>query len=42
MLLVFDNCEHLLDPIAALVDGLLKEAPGLHVDRDQPRAVEIG
>jgi predicted ATPase/DNA-binding winged helix-turn-helix (wHTH) protein len=30
-LLVIDNCEHLLDAVAALVDHLLKGAPGLRV-----------
>jgi DNA-binding winged helix-turn-helix (wHTH) protein len=31
MLLIVDNCEHLLDAVAALVDPLLKGARGLHV-----------
>ena len=30
-LLVIDNCEHLLDAVATLVDHLLKGAPGLRV-----------
>ena len=30
-LLVIDNCEHLLDAVATLVDQLLKGAPGLRV-----------
>ena len=30
-LLVIDNCEHLLDAVAVLVDTLLKAAPGLRV-----------
>ncbi len=29
--LVLDNCEHLVEQVAALVDGLLKAAPGLRV-----------
>lgn len=29
--LVFDNCEHLLDPIAVLADVILKEAPGVRL-----------
>jgi predicted ATPase/DNA-binding CsgD family transcriptional regulator len=29
--LVVDNCEHLLDPIAVLADVLLKEAPGVRL-----------
>jgi len=31
MLLVFDNCEHVVDELALLVEHLLKAAPGLHV-----------
>jgi predicted ATPase/DNA-binding winged helix-turn-helix (wHTH) protein len=31
MLLVLDNCEHLLEPVALLVDRLLQAAPGLRV-----------
>ena len=31
VLLVLDNCEHLLDAVATLVDQLLKGAPGLRV-----------
>jgi predicted ATPase/DNA-binding winged helix-turn-helix (wHTH) protein len=31
MLLVLDNCEHLLEPVAALVDRLLEAAPALRV-----------
>jgi non-specific serine/threonine protein kinase len=31
MLLVLDNCEHLLDACAALVDLLLRECPALHI-----------
>jgi predicted ATPase/DNA-binding winged helix-turn-helix (wHTH) protein len=31
VLLVIDNCEHLLDAVAAVVDQLLKGAPGLRV-----------
>jgi predicted ATPase/DNA-binding winged helix-turn-helix (wHTH) protein len=31
MLLVVDNCEHLVEPVATLVDYMLKAAPGLHV-----------
>ena len=30
-LLVLDNCEHLVDACAALVDGLLRSAPGLRI-----------
>jgi predicted ATPase/DNA-binding SARP family transcriptional activator len=31
LLLVLDNCEHVVDACAALVDGLLRAAPGLRV-----------
>jgi predicted ATPase/DNA-binding CsgD family transcriptional regulator len=31
LLLVFDNCEHLIDACAALVETLLAAAPGLHI-----------
>ncbi|MDH2434070.1 winged helix-turn-helix domain-containing protein [Pokkaliibacter sp. MBI-7] len=31
MLLVVDNCEHLIDDIAALADSLLRHAPHLHL-----------
>ena len=31
LLLVLDNCEHLLDCCASLVEGLLRECPGLRV-----------
>lgn len=31
MLLVIDNCEHLIDACAKLVDSLVRSCPGLHV-----------
>lgn len=31
LLIVLDNCEHLLDACAVLVDALLREAPGLRI-----------
>lgn len=31
LLLVFDNCEHLVDAAAALVEGILRAAPGVRV-----------
>ena len=30
-LLLFDNCEHLVGPVAALVEEILRQAPGVHV-----------
>jgi predicted ATPase/DNA-binding winged helix-turn-helix (wHTH) protein len=31
MLLIFDNCEHLIDAVAQLADGLVRTCVGLHV-----------
>ncbi|MFG1997955.1 BTAD domain-containing putative transcriptional regulator [Spirillospora sp. NPDC048911] len=31
LLLVLDNCEHVIEPVAALVESLLKAVPELHV-----------
>ena len=31
LLLVLDNCEHLLDPVARLVDDVVRAAPGVRV-----------
>ncbi|MFF0318024.1 BTAD domain-containing putative transcriptional regulator [Micromonospora sp. NPDC005252] len=31
LLLVLDNCEHVIEPVAALVARLLRDAPGVHV-----------
>ncbi|MGV9213849.1 BTAD domain-containing putative transcriptional regulator [Micromonospora sp. RB23] len=31
LLLVLDNCEHVVEPVAALVARLLRDAPGVHV-----------
>jgi predicted ATPase/class 3 adenylate cyclase len=31
ILLILDNCEHLLNPVAAFVDGALRAAPGLTI-----------
>ncbi|WP_244298463.1 BTAD domain-containing putative transcriptional regulator [Micromonospora cremea] len=31
LLLVLDNCEHVIEPVADLVAGLLREAPGVRV-----------
>ncbi|HEY7461638.1 MAG TPA: tetratricopeptide repeat protein [Gemmatimonadota bacterium] len=30
-LLVLDNCEHVIEAVAALADGLLRECPSLHI-----------
>src|SRR5205085_9290850 len=31
LLLVLDNCEHLIEPLASMVDRLLKACPGLSI-----------
>lgn len=31
MLLILDNCEHLLEPVAALAERILEGAPGVHL-----------
>jgi len=31
LVLVFDNCEHLIDPVGRLVEGLLRDCPGVRV-----------
>ena len=31
MLLVFDNCEHVLDAVAPLVDEMLRKCPGVRI-----------
>ncbi len=36
VLLVLDNCEHLIDACAALVDEILERCPGRHSARHQP------
>ena len=38
MLVVLDNCEHLLDASAALIGALLAAAPGLTLLGDEPGA----
>ena len=42
MLVVLDNCEHLLDASAALVAALLGRLPGVDAAGDQPRADRRG
>ena len=36
-LLVLDNCEHLVDAVGRLAEGLLRDVPGRAHPRDQPR-----
>jgi len=31
LLLVVDNCEHLLDPVAELIDEIVRACPGVHI-----------
>lgn len=42
MLLVLDNCEHLLPPIAALVERLLQAGPELRILATSRRPLKIG
>ncbi|WP_280295521.1 ATP-binding protein [Nocardia abscessus] len=42
LLLVLDNCEHLVDAIAALADSLLRAAPRLHILATSREPVGIG
>ena len=39
LLLILDNCEHVLQASAALADALLRDAPGMSDPRDEPRAL---
>lgn len=41
VLLIMDNCEHLLDPVPDLVDELLGVAPDLHVLATSREALEL-
>ncbi|WP_332821170.1 ATP-binding protein [Pseudomonas sp.] len=41
MLLVLDNCEHLIDVIAVLADALLKASPRLHILATSREALRI-
>ncbi|MCP2242570.1 ATP-binding protein [Lentzea aerocolonigenes] len=42
VLLVLDNCEHLVDPVAKLVDALLRACPGLRVLTTSRQALGVG
>ncbi len=42
MLLVLDNCEHLLDAVAEIVTALRREAPSVACPRHQPGAAAFG
>ncbi|HET7525215.1 MAG TPA: winged helix-turn-helix domain-containing protein [Burkholderiaceae bacterium] len=42
MLLVLDNCEHLVDPVATLVDCMLRAAPGLRVLTTSQEPLRLG
>ncbi|MFD4432548.1 ATP-binding protein [Nocardia sp. NPDC058497] len=42
LLLVFDNCEHLVDAIAVVTESLLRAAPGLHILATSREPVGIG
>jgi predicted ATPase/class 3 adenylate cyclase len=42
MLIVLDNCEHLLEPVAALADALLERCPNLALLSTSREALEVG
>ncbi|MEO5873589.1 MAG: LuxR C-terminal-related transcriptional regulator [Streptosporangiaceae bacterium] len=42
MMIVLDNCEHLLEPCAVLVDRMLRNAPGLHFLLTSRQSLGIG
>jgi len=42
ILLVLDNCEHILDAVAALTDTVLRSAPGLRVIATSRQSLAIG
>ena len=42
LLLVWDNCEHLIDACARLAETLLRACPGLHLLATSREALEIG
>lgn len=41
MLLVLDNCEHLVDACASLADGILRVSPGVHILATSREALNI-
>ncbi len=41
LLLILDNCEHLIETVAQLADGLLREAPGLRILASSREALGI-
>jgi predicted ATPase/DNA-binding winged helix-turn-helix (wHTH) protein len=41
MLLVIDNCEHLVDAIATLAETIFKEAPGVHILATSREALRV-
>ncbi|WP_280155519.1 winged helix-turn-helix domain-containing protein [Piscinibacter sp. XHJ-5] len=42
MLLVLDNCEHLVGAVSALVDALLRQAPRLHILATSQQLLRVG
>jgi predicted ATPase/class 3 adenylate cyclase len=41
LLLIFDNCEHLLEPVAALADMILAAVQGVHILATSRQALDI-
>src|SRR3954451_5572914 len=42
LLLVLDNCEHLLDASAVLADAILREAPGVRIVATSRQPLGVG
>ncbi|MGC0418977.1 AfsR/SARP family transcriptional regulator [Embleya sp. AB8] len=42
LLLVLDNCEHVIEPVAELADGLLRAAPGLRILATSQEPLAVG
>ena len=42
LLLVLDNCEHVADSVAALIQPLLEAAPGLHILATSQQRLKVG
>ena len=41
ILLVFDNCEHVIDAIATLAEAIFREAPGVHILATSREALRV-
>src|SRR6202011_4806884 len=41
MLLIFDNCEHVVDDVAKLADTILKQCPDVHILATSRQALQV-